>query len=343
MINSVKKAWLWCIEWRARRCARHWVLRFELSDVRPLSDAERTDFDEWCAADVRHESLFRASWTAHIFMMAAVWELRGENRERQALPASRMWVRVTAYGFAAAVLLVSAVLAVRLMGSNVRTYETRSGESRHVRLPDGSELQLSTRTRVLWDRCSNIRCVTLTGGEAYFSVRRDKNQPFVVQVSGAAIRVIGTEFDVRQSQSEVTITVAEGKVAVFGRGSNGPWSRELNINEQLTFNSSGIAVDAHQAVASTASSWRHGALQVDDSVPVAVCRLSEYIDAPVKYDPGVADYTIHGLLDLTHVPQTLMKLPTPAPIIVERIGDSYVVHLRTQAGTTHGGLIRCPY
>jgi transmembrane sensor len=340
MIN-LRKAWRWSLEWPARQRARHWVLRFELSDVNPISESERASFDRWFASDVRHQELFRECWTAHAYMSAAVWELRESLPERPIPTASRVLARWIPYGAVAAVVLATAGLALRFLSVDTHMYETRSGEVRHVRLPDGSELQLGTRTRVQWERCPDLRCVRLLGGEAYFSVRKDKTHPFVVRVNGATIRVTGTEFDVRQSQRQVSVTVAEGTVSILGSS----WSRDLHANEQLTFDSQRIVADAHPTVASTTSSWRHGALDIDDSVPAAVCRLSEYIDAPVKYDPRVSDYDIHGRLDLSNVPQTLMKLPAPAPIIVERIGDSYVVHLRTRAVSvaTDRDLVRCPY
>ena len=344
MITVLRRAWhLYCHR-KIRRHALAWVLRFDKSEEQPIAESERARFDEWIA-DPQNQRAFEACWTDYSYIAAKLQEKSLHERGahgRAERPSFRHALRLWVCGPVAATLLV--FVGIRFMKYDEVVYATRTGESSHVILPDGSELRLSTRTKVRWEHCPSLRCVSLAAGEAYFSVRKDATRPFMVYVGvdDAAIRVIGTEFDVRRHQTEVDVTVAEGTVLVSAGENVRPWTRRLTANEQLTFNGAGIVTDVHHASAPAVTSWRDGALEINDSVPAVICRLSDYIDAPVTYDPRLADFGIQARLDLTNVPHTLMGLPTSAPIVVERIGDSYVVHLRTPPDYSGYTPIRCP-
>lgn len=348
MITLLRHARRSYLDRKIRRRALAWVLRFDHSEEQPVTETERAGFDAWFAVDHRHQLAFRTCWVDHAYMAAVALreELSPDSgaQSRPARPSFREIPRLLIYGPIAAMVLAFAVVGgLRLMKSDAIVYATRTGESRHVTLPDGSELQLSTRTQVRWERCAAARCVTLMAGEAYFTVRKDTTKAFVVHVGigGAAIRVIGTQFDVRRHQTEIDVTVAEGTVLVSGIGNGGTWTRELHVDEQLAFNNTGLISDVHQTSASAAVSWREGALEITGTVPEVICRLSEYIDAPVFYDPRVADFEMQARLDLANVPRTLMDLPTPAPIVVERINNSYIVRLRTWPDSSFTP-VRCP-
>jgi transmembrane sensor len=276
-------------------------------------------------------------------MEAALQEQLSQGSGTLTIAAGGQFPRGLIYsGLAAVACVVSIVVGFHVLRPSDVVYTTKTGELRRLILPDGSEVQLSTRTQMRWGHCRSTRCVTLDSGEAYFTIRRDATHPFVVQVEDGAIRVTGTEFNVRRERTDVEVTVAEGTVLVSGGGNGRPWRRELHVDERLTFNGGGPLNDVHKASAALASSWKEGALEIDDSVPAVICRLSEYIDAPVTYDPRVAEFGIHARLDLTNVGHTLMELPTSAPIVVERIGDSYVVRLRSPAGQSGFKPTRCP-
>lgn len=326
-----------------RQDAITWVLRLDQSDERPLTASERVEFDTWFAADTRHQEIFRSCWTDHAYMEAIAQEQLSQGSGTLTISAGGHFPRRVAYcALAVTVCVVAIVAGFHLIGPTDVVYTTKTGELRRLILPDGSEVQLSTRTQMRWRHCASTRCVTLDSGEAYFTVRKETNHAFVVQVEDAAIRVIGTEFNVRRHQTEVEVTVAQGTVLVSGPGNGGPWQRELHADERLTFNRAGPVSDVRTASAAVASSWKDGALEINDSVPAVICRLSEYIDAPVTYDPRVAEFGIHARLDLTNVQHTLMELPTSAPIAVERVGDSYVVRLRSPGEQAGFSAVRCP-
>jgi transmembrane sensor len=88
------------------------------------------------------------------------------------------------------------------------------GEQRTVRLPDGSVVNLNTRSQVLVHFTAAAREVELQDGEALFSVEPDPSRAFSVRTATATIRAIGTQFNVYAAPEKTTVSVLEGAIQV---------------------------------------------------------------------------------------------------------------------------------
>jgi transmembrane sensor len=99
--------------------------------------------------------------------------------------------------------------------------ETAIGEQRSVRLSDGSLVTLNTASTVELRFAGSRRQVTLLGGEALFKVAHDPKRPFDVIAGETTVRAIGTRFNVDRRQNATTVTVVEGRVAVFSSSATG--------------------------------------------------------------------------------------------------------------------------
>jgi len=99
----------------------------------------------------------------------------------------------------------------------VRTYATGVGQRATIELQDGSRIMLAPQSRlsVPVDFGAATRTVALRG-EGYFSVRSTQGTPFIVNTGPAALRVLGTSFDVRryERESHVHVAVTSGRVRV---------------------------------------------------------------------------------------------------------------------------------
>jgi transmembrane sensor len=95
------------------------------------------------------------------------------------------------------------------------TYITDIGERRSITLADGSTVDLNVRSRIRIEFSSGERDVELLDGQALFQVAKDKNRPFIVRSGDATVRAVGTEFDVYRKENGTTVTVLEGRVAVY--------------------------------------------------------------------------------------------------------------------------------
>ncbi|HOZ96884.1 MAG TPA: FecR family protein [Niabella sp.] len=101
--------------------------------------------------------------------------------------------------------------------SNNKKTDTRS----NLTLPDGTIVYLNTNSHLEYDDRFNKkeRNVTLTG-EAFFEVTHNPEKPFIVHTDKAAIKVLGTKFNVKSYDNESwETTLLEGKI-------------EMNLNER---------------------------------------------------------------------------------------------------------------
>lgn len=148
-------------------------------------------------------------------------DLDGESRvERGALNAQpsprRRGSRIFALAASIAMVCVMASLLPWLAGQWHSTYATDIGERRSITLEDGSTIDLNARSKVRVRFSKSERDVELIEGQALFAVAHDVSRPFIVSAGNTAVRAVGTQFDVYRKGSGTTVTVVEGRVAVFG-------------------------------------------------------------------------------------------------------------------------------
>jgi len=101
--------------------------------------------------------------------------------------------------------------------SNLLTVTNSSDMSKAFTLPDGSEIQLSSKSSISYEPHFNgtMREVYLKG-EAFFHVKRNTERPFFVHTGEVVTKVLGTSFWVNGSNDNnaVEVSVVTGKVSV---------------------------------------------------------------------------------------------------------------------------------
>ncbi|MGM9698207.1 MAG: FecR family protein [Prevotella sp.] len=96
------------------------------------------------------------------------------------------------------------------------TLQVPTGKSAHLTLPDGSQVWLYPGSKLKFPQkfLGDTREVILEG-QAYFSVQRDVNQPFVVSASDVTTTVFGTEFVVSAYEDTTPlVTLVSGSVQI---------------------------------------------------------------------------------------------------------------------------------
>jgi transmembrane sensor len=100
-----------------------------------------------------------------------------------------------------------------------RTISTLEDQQRLVTLSDGTQIRLNANSSIVIPEHfpPEKRKVTLKG-EAFFNVASDVDRPFSIQVEGAVIWVLGTEFNVKVKEfsRQVQVAVSEGRVSLSG-------------------------------------------------------------------------------------------------------------------------------
>lgn len=196
--------------------ASAWLARRD----RGLSAAEQDDYMQWLAADTRHaEALQQHAAALERMMQLYEWTPAHDTEPNPDLFAPvarrRAWWRWSAAGFAAAAaiallfVLTHPIEEAPAVAPAPKSY-LRVNE--RLALPDGSRVELRDGTQLVVQYSETERRVKLTGGEAHFSVWKDKARPFVVDAAGVEVRAVGTAFNVRLGSRDVQVLVTEGQV-----------------------------------------------------------------------------------------------------------------------------------
>ncbi len=94
-------------------------------------------------------------------------------------------------------------------------YTTDIGEQRSIQLKDGSTVELNARSKIRVALHEHERDVELIGGQALFRVAKDHTRPFIVHSGETNVLAVGTQFDVYKHRGGTTVTVVEGRVAIY--------------------------------------------------------------------------------------------------------------------------------
>jgi transmembrane sensor len=123
---------------------------------------------------------------------------------------------------ASCALILVIASAVWWKAKRYPTYATDIGERRSLTLADGSTVDLNARSTLRIEFSDAERRVELLDGQALFQVAKDKDRPFIVVSGNATVRAVGTQFDVYRKVGGTTVTVLEGRVAVYSTANAEP-------------------------------------------------------------------------------------------------------------------------
>lgn len=121
----------------------------------------------------------------------------------------------------------------------------------HIQLADGSFVRLSPNGRLRYRKAFTgpLREVYLTG-EAFFEVKKNPKQPFVVYANGLVTKVLGTSFRIQARAEDPTVTVAvkTGRVSVYPNQSSRNRDPELrglvlSPNQKVIYHRSAARMD----------------------------------------------------------------------------------------------------
>ncbi|HEY8002869.1 MAG TPA: FecR domain-containing protein [Phenylobacterium sp.] len=300
---------------RAMDEAAAWVSRLQRDD---LGEADGVEFDAWLAASAENRPAYRqalAIW--HEFETGAgsvLNDLAARSRRPAARhAATRRWL-VGAGGLGIAAGLALTVLPTLSDKPPVRTLATARGRRQRFTLADGSIVDLNAETRMQVAFGRSERRVSLEDGEAIFDVVSDKSRPFTVAAGERTVRVVGTQFDVRNRGGQLTVTVARGKVEVRPSAS-GSRVYLLTPGQRLDVSATGAErasfVDPQEAF-----SWRAGRLVYrGEPLSDVVADLNRQFPEQIEIgDPALSSIPITGVIVLDDPHAVIARLSLMLPI-----------------------------
>jgi transmembrane sensor len=324
--------------------AAGWYARLHATDC---TAAQRREFDAWLSADERHRAAYEAASRAATKVSEA---LRFDPRLQALLEADEAavscpppvrWRRIGSLAAAAAGLVLAVLLVPSLVGpsapsSSLARIENADRREKTVTLADGSIVHLDAGAVVTAELLPDARRLSLLAGRAYFEVAHDAARPFSVEAFGTRTVALGTRFEVRLSPQGVTVTLAEGSVAITPTGA-ADWKQTLSPGQQLVLDTNHpdgakLDVDASQVTA-----WSRGRLVFDGQPLSAVLEeVNRYSDIKVVLgDDRLAATPIGGTFaaggDAGAFVQALSAI---LPVRSEPSGDNEIVLYRRERPAT---------
>ncbi|MEO6681154.1 MAG: FecR family protein [Pseudomonas sp.] len=308
-----------CGQTAVRDEAARWFVRLQ----EPAVDVEEhRRFDAWLQEHPQHRDefqLLQGLWTAADLLPAkrlhALCEAPPERRKRRPL------VR---YAVAASVLAVALGLGLFSGLHHPATYtaefSTALGERQHVALPDGSIIDLNSRSRVQVRFEKNRRGIELTEGEAMFSVEHDTSRPFVVETGNGQVTVTGTRFDVRRDLTQTKVAVEQGTVKVQGYGTD---FISLTAGLGTHIDAKGKVAAAYAVNPQELTAWRSGKLVFNNaSLAEVAAEVSRYREKPLRVgNDKVGNLRLTSVFKSDNTDALLKALPSILPVAVRTRSD----------------------
>lgn len=288
----------------------------------PLNPGDQQRFSAWLAQHPQHRDeyqLLQGLWSATELVPKA------RLQALCATPPTRIKRRpLLQYAVAASVLAVAVGFGlVNGLGgptSYQAQFSTALGERRQVSLPDGSLIELNSRSQVRVNFHDDQRGVELTEGEAMFTVEHDSRRPFVVAAGAGKVTVTGTRFDVRRDTQQTWVVVEQGRVKVQGRDSD-----FVNLTAGLAsrIDAQGRVAPVQAVDAQALTAWRSGKLVFNDaSLSEVAAQVSRYRERPLTVgSPAVGNLRLTSVFNTDNTEALLKALPSILPVAIRTRDD----------------------
>ncbi|MEM9921970.1 MAG: FecR domain-containing protein, partial [Bacteroidota bacterium] len=154
--------------------------------------------------------------------------------------------------------------------------QTNAQKGDNKLLSDGTVVSINANTKLEFpEEFKNTERRVRLDGEAFFDVARDTEHPFIIEMEGATIKVLGTSFNIRSYGDEIELTVKSGKVAFKAEDGNKSW--ELIKGDQLVYKRSERTVKMQRDEQLNAIAWKRGSLVfVDTQLKEALRYMTNY-------------------------------------------------------------------
>ena len=231
-----------------------------------------------------------------------------ERGRRRAAPAPAWRRRAIAAAFVGVAAAVG-FAGWRASEGPLQTYRTGPGETRAITLADGSHIRLDAASTMSVRLGLFRRKVEFGDAEATFDVARDARRPFEIAVGDQHVRVIGTEFNIRNYDRLTEVTVRRGVVAVYGDSEGDQPLARLTKGTELRHVVGSGRFTRREVDPDAAFAWTQGRLICDD-LPLSeiVPYLNRRYATPIRLAPGLAGRRFSGVLALSDEKDVVRRL-----------------------------------
>lgn len=276
------------------------IINLIAKQLRSMATAEEKEqLQLWLKANPAHQQEYDE--------MAVIWQKSGPLLAEPKFNAEAAWLKlddkispvrkmhydsVISFMFTAKRIAVAVVLITTIALAGYYWYShsqwqsiTAIDNNRSITLPDQSVVLLRKGSTLDFSSTFNKeqRLVQLTG-EAFFQIKHNEKQPFLIATINSEIKVLGTSFLVNSTEAEDEIVVVTGRVNVKDKNRDNnaiiltPGQRVVLQNDRFYQN---------EVTDSNFLAWQTGLLNFKNTSFHKVLQdLSNYYDVPVTVDPA---------------------------------------------------------
>ncbi|HEX3009676.1 MAG TPA: FecR domain-containing protein [Bacteroidales bacterium] len=216
----------------------------------------------------------------------------------------RFW-RYCAAASIAGLMLLSYFYIKESASSSEIYVETRcpNGNKSQIQLSDGTWIYLNSGSSIRYPERfkGDFRRVILKG-EAYFNVEKDPKHPFIVETSEVKIKVLGTQFNVKNYDEEdiIETTLIEGAVQL-SKKTDDNFINAMNLapNQQAIYSKQTGELEKIPVDAELSTIWKEGKYYFEkESFASIVKKLERNFNVNIKINsPSLNKKVFSGLID----------------------------------------------
>ncbi|HZL11728.1 MAG TPA: FecR domain-containing protein [Prolixibacteraceae bacterium] len=206
----------------------------------------------------------------------------------------------------------------QVASNTIREIYTKPGTRTKIELPDGTQVWLNDGTTFRYPEqfTSNKREV-FVDGEAYFEVKSNPENPFVVNNSMMNTVVTGTHFNINaySADSYFEATLMAGKISLKKNNQ----TLRMNPGEQVQYDTQLEKISQRIVDPTNASAWIEGKLIFnDEKLSTAIKKLARWYNVEIIVsEPKLNDYLLTGTIHDEKLDQTLRLISLALPVKFE--------------------------
>lgn len=226
----------------------------------------------------------------------------------------KTWMKYAAIFITALVLGVTAdklLLGNKTQGATQHVeYASETGSVSTVFLEDGSEIWLSSGTKLVIDKNSQGESVAKLDGEAYFNLIPSSTRKFLVDFGQIKIKDIGTKFNIRAYTAEknISTTLIKGKIDLTDAQGNSILA--VHPGEIAQFDRTTNKVSVGTCDASIVTAWKEGKFVFIDEPLSDICKeLEKWYNVEIRIeDQKLADTRYTSVVKRSTTVQMVLKI-----------------------------------
>lgn len=141
------------------------------------------------------------------------------------------------------------------------TFVTENGQRSKLVLPDSSVVWLNSGTSLSYLYNKKKKRSIVLNGQAFFEVKRDEKNPFLVESNGMKVKVLGTRFGVEAyAESDETVVVLESGSVELNYGLNDKNTKTLVPGDVAVFSEKTNTLQVRNTDVQKYISWKNNKL-----------------------------------------------------------------------------------